>query len=415
MRLRRHLHRMHLYKGDQDDSSILRARAACRGRDARRACHHSVAGQFDTAKVVSFSGVVTQVDWINPHSYLHVDVKDKKGEVTSWRIESLPVAMMRKAGTLEGGAARQRRDREVRGASGARRHAAPRLHDPHDLRGRAQLPVQSRSERHRHRRLSSGRNTMHHAHRAWLFLVPESSRAAARWPRHPPATPRTYSTAPGTTAAASTSCSRRRQRTALSVCPAARLRRARPPLPVPRLQHRRRARPRTGRSTSPSSRRRSPTSPSARSRRTACCAVMRPVCRASGRPTRSCRVRRKTVFLYEDVLRTVLPRHHHGWPPAPQGPARNAAGRRGRALGWRNLRGRHAQPERRHVADRQRCIPHHGCRSDRAYPHRRRHHDLGTPRSTIPRCSRSRGRCARARPRARRTACPRKCPASSRT
>ncbi len=60
--------------------------------------HHSVAGQFDTAKVVSFSGVVTQVDWINPHSYLHVDVKDKKGEVTSWRIESLPVAMMRKAG-----------------------------------------------------------------------------------------------------------------------------------------------------------------------------------------------------------------------------------------------------------------------------------------------------------------------------
>ena len=60
--------------------------------------HHSVAGQFDTAKVVAFSGVVRQVDWINPHSYLHVDVKDPKGQVVAWRIESLPVAMMRKAG-----------------------------------------------------------------------------------------------------------------------------------------------------------------------------------------------------------------------------------------------------------------------------------------------------------------------------
>jgi prepilin-type processing-associated H-X9-DG protein len=60
--------------------------------------HHSVAGEFDVRKIVTLSGVVSEVEWANPHIYIHVDVKDAKGAITTWRLESVPVAMMRKAG-----------------------------------------------------------------------------------------------------------------------------------------------------------------------------------------------------------------------------------------------------------------------------------------------------------------------------
>ena len=66
------------------------------GADA--AAHHSVAGQFDAAKRATITGTVTKVDWINPHVYIHMDVPDDQGEITSWRLEWLPTAMLRKAG-----------------------------------------------------------------------------------------------------------------------------------------------------------------------------------------------------------------------------------------------------------------------------------------------------------------------------
>jgi len=60
--------------------------------------HHSVAGVFDVTKTVKLSGTVSRVDWINPHTYIYVDVKEAGGAVTTWKLESLPVAMMRRAG-----------------------------------------------------------------------------------------------------------------------------------------------------------------------------------------------------------------------------------------------------------------------------------------------------------------------------
>jgi hypothetical protein len=60
--------------------------------------HHSLSGQFDLSRSLEITGVVSRVDWINPHTYFHVDVKQADGSVVTWRIESLPVAMMRKAG-----------------------------------------------------------------------------------------------------------------------------------------------------------------------------------------------------------------------------------------------------------------------------------------------------------------------------
>src|SRR5437867_3577178 len=50
--------------------------------------NHSFAAEFDSAKTVTFSGVVTKVEWMNPHVYFYVDVKDaKSGKVANWGCE----------------------------------------------------------------------------------------------------------------------------------------------------------------------------------------------------------------------------------------------------------------------------------------------------------------------------------------
>jgi hypothetical protein len=63
--------------------------------------HHSVAGQFDNDKRVELSGVISKIDWINPHTYIHLDVPDGDGATATWRLESLPTAMLRKAGLTQ--------------------------------------------------------------------------------------------------------------------------------------------------------------------------------------------------------------------------------------------------------------------------------------------------------------------------
>jgi hypothetical protein len=60
--------------------------------------HHSLAGQFDVKKTITIEGVVSRVDWVNPHIYVHLDVKDAAGKVATWRLEGVPVAMARKSG-----------------------------------------------------------------------------------------------------------------------------------------------------------------------------------------------------------------------------------------------------------------------------------------------------------------------------
>ena len=60
--------------------------------------HHSVQGQFDMSKPVTLKGVITKIDWINPHIYVHLDVKDSGGTTNTWALATLPTAMMRRAG-----------------------------------------------------------------------------------------------------------------------------------------------------------------------------------------------------------------------------------------------------------------------------------------------------------------------------
>jgi hypothetical protein len=46
--------------------------------------HHSFVAEFDETKPVKVSGVVTKVEWQNPHVWFYVDVKDESGKVTNW-------------------------------------------------------------------------------------------------------------------------------------------------------------------------------------------------------------------------------------------------------------------------------------------------------------------------------------------
>jgi len=49
--------------------------------------HHSFAAEYDEKKPVTLKGVVTKVEWSNPHARFYVDVKDDKGNLTNWNLE----------------------------------------------------------------------------------------------------------------------------------------------------------------------------------------------------------------------------------------------------------------------------------------------------------------------------------------
>jgi hypothetical protein len=49
--------------------------------------HHAFAAEFDSTKPIKLRGTVTKMEWINPHSWIHVDVKNADGTVTNWMIE----------------------------------------------------------------------------------------------------------------------------------------------------------------------------------------------------------------------------------------------------------------------------------------------------------------------------------------
>jgi len=60
--------------------------------------HHSFAAEYDGSKPVKVSGVVTRVQWTNPHIWFFVDVKDDQGRVTNWGFSAGPPGVLQRRG-----------------------------------------------------------------------------------------------------------------------------------------------------------------------------------------------------------------------------------------------------------------------------------------------------------------------------
>jgi hypothetical protein len=60
--------------------------------------HHSFSAEYDSKKPVELKGIVTKVEWMNPHVYFYLDVKDDSGEIANWALEMGPPNGLERSG-----------------------------------------------------------------------------------------------------------------------------------------------------------------------------------------------------------------------------------------------------------------------------------------------------------------------------
>jgi len=60
--------------------------------------HHSFSAEYDITKPVTLKGLVTKVEWMNPHTFFFINVKDQSGKVTNWALEMGAPSALQKQG-----------------------------------------------------------------------------------------------------------------------------------------------------------------------------------------------------------------------------------------------------------------------------------------------------------------------------
>ena len=81
--------------------NLLAALGACAGlllSTVPLFAHHAFAAEYDRTKPVKVEGTVSKVEWMNPHIWFYVDVKDASGKVTTWGFSGGPPGMLQRRG-----------------------------------------------------------------------------------------------------------------------------------------------------------------------------------------------------------------------------------------------------------------------------------------------------------------------------
>lgn len=60
--------------------------------------HHSFSAEFDVGRPVEFTGIVTDIEWTNPHAWVHLEVTDEGGNVEQWAVELLGINALVRSG-----------------------------------------------------------------------------------------------------------------------------------------------------------------------------------------------------------------------------------------------------------------------------------------------------------------------------
>src|SRR6202521_6215806 len=60
--------------------------------------HHSETAEYDATKPVKVTGTISKVEWMNPHIWFYVDVKDENGKITTWGFSGAPPGMLLRRG-----------------------------------------------------------------------------------------------------------------------------------------------------------------------------------------------------------------------------------------------------------------------------------------------------------------------------
>jgi DNA/RNA endonuclease YhcR with UshA esterase domain len=79
-------------------SLLILAAAASLLRPLPARAHHSFAAEYDANAAVAVKGVVTKIEWTNPHAYVYIDVTDEGGKVVNWAFEGYPPNTLKRTG-----------------------------------------------------------------------------------------------------------------------------------------------------------------------------------------------------------------------------------------------------------------------------------------------------------------------------